>query len=352
MRIEECRVFKHRIPLRRRVVHARASRKYSDNVFMKVSAGGHIGYGECVPREYVTGENADTVVKRLELVELANQEFKTFDQVIVFTKKLKVPGCAKCALELALLDVAGKHFHKSVSDAIGTACNKQIQYSAIVATSSPLKTRIICHSIKYYRMRQVKLKVGMDNDLERIRIARRILGDADIRVDANGAWTKDEAIDKIAQMKEYGISAIEQPVPKEDISDMAKVRKASSIPIIADESLCTMEDAQRLIKAKACDIFDIRLSKCGGLLNSYAIYQLARKNNIECMLGCMVGETGILSAAGRHFAQCTDLKYVEGSYDRFLLEKNVISENLTFGKGGLSQGISGPGLGILPNFNH
>ena len=65
------------------------------------------------------------------------------------------------------------------------------------------------------------------------------------------------------------------------------------------------------------------------------------------MLGCMVGETGILSAAGRHFAQCIpDLRWLEGSYDRFVLKKSYVSPDMTFGKAGVAKAIDGYGLGI------
>ena len=103
------------------------------------------------------------------------------------------------------------------------------------------------------------------------------------------------------------------------------------IPVIADESLCNEEDARRLIDLKACQIFNIRLSKCGGLGTATRIRRMAEKAGILCQLGCHVGETSILSAAGRHFALTVPhLSYVEGSFSPYLLVRDVVAQPVVF----------------------
>ena len=175
-------------------------------------------------------------------------------------------------------------------------------------------------------MRFVKLKVGTDSDLETLRLARDELGyDVDIRVDANSAWTPSEAIARLREMQPYRISAVEQPVAKADFAGLKQVSEAIQIPVIADESLCNEDDARRLIDLKACRGFNIRLSKCGGLGTATRIRQMAETAGILCQLGCHVGETSILSAAGRHFALTVPhLSYVEGSYSPYLLVRDVV----------------------------
>ena len=119
------------------------------------------------------------------------------------------------------------------------------------------------------------------------------------------------------------------------------------IPVIADESLCTEEDARRLIELKACQIFNIRLSKCGGLGAAARIGRLAEKAGILCQLGCHVGETSILSAAGRHFALTVPhLSYVEGSFSPYLLVRDVVAQPVVFNDRGMAYELPGPGLGI------
>jgi muconate cycloisomerase len=119
------------------------------------------------------------------------------------------------------------------------------------------------------------------------------------------------------------------------------------VPIMLDESLCGAIDAERAIAAQACDLFNIRLSKCGGFLPSLRLVQLARRHGLGCQLGCQVGETAILSAAGRHFASSVaDLRYREGSYDRHLVREALGTRDITFGRGGKAPALPGPGLGV------
>jgi muconate cycloisomerase len=140
-------------------------------------------------------------------------------------------------------------------------------------------------------MRFVKLKVGTDDDLSTLRLVRDELGgDVDIRVDANSAWTPSEAIARLREMEPYGISAVEQPVAKADFAGLKQVSEAVRIPVIADESLCNEEDARRLIDLKACGIFNLRLSKCGGPGAATRISRMAEAAGIRCQVGCHVGE--------------------------------------------------------------
>ena len=114
-----------------------------------------------------------------------------------------------------------------------------------------------------------------------------------------------------------------------------------------DESLCSEVDARRAIEQGTCDLFNIRLSKCGGFLPSLKLAALAHQAGLGYQLGCQVGETGILSAAGRHFAaSVANIRYLEGSYDRFLVKERLTVEDLTFGYGGYAPALAGPGLGV------
>jgi muconate cycloisomerase len=116
---------------------------------------------------------------------------------------------------------------------------------------------------------------------------------------------------------------------------------------MADESIVTIHDAQELIENKAVDYFNLRLSKCGGLYKTLAIADLARSAGIGIQLGCQVGETAILSAAGRHLAAyLKDLRFVEGSYSTHLLVEDISGKAIVFGPGGRADILTGVGLGI------
>ena len=347
MKISKYDVFSRRINLRATIKHSTATRNYSENVFVRIEADGQSGWGECIPREYVTGETTEQTIEILRALTL-KEDFPSFESVVESLRQLNGLGSAKCALELAMLDAACKVFGKPLSEAIGPVMRKTVIYTAIIATDSLWRTRLLCYSIRHYGINKVKVKVGFNNDSKKISLVRKLLGkQADIRVDANGSWDEKQAVHMINELNNYNISYYEQPVQKDNLNALARIRKKTGARIIADESLVTLEDARKLAKAKACDMFNLRLSKCGGILNSFEIYEFAKEKGIECMLGCMVGETGILSAAGRHFAQCLpELKYVEGSYDRFLLKGRYTRPIITFGKEGRGEEIIGTGLGI------
>jgi muconate cycloisomerase len=192
--------------------------------------------------------------------------------------------------------------------------------------------------------------VGNERDTEVLSLAREILGHkVDIRVDANGAWSTEKAKERIEAMMAYGISAVEQPVPKEDILGLKRVAERVEIPVIADESLCLERDAKELASLDACQVFNLRLSKCGGILAANRLYEIGRKKAIAAQLGCQVGETGILSAAGRQLAASRKLLYLEGSYSSYLLKDDIVNEPVEFGPGGVAQPLAGHGLGVSVN---
>lgn len=136
-------------------------------------------------------------------------------------------------------------------------------------------------------------------------------------------------------------------MPHAEVEGLRDVRKELSTPIMLDESLCCIEDGLRAIQGKYCDLFNIRISKCGGLIRSLRLALLAHQHGLGYQLGCQVGETGILSAAGRHFAcNVANIRYLEGSFDRFLVRDALTQEDLTFRYGGRGVRLTGDGLGV------
>ena len=128
---------------------------------------------------------------------------------------------------------------------------------------------------------------------------------------------------------------------------LSQLRGRLGVPLMLDESLTSLSDAQQAIEKGTCDLFNIRLSKCGGFIPSLRIAAAAHRAGLGYQLGCQVGETGILSAAGRHFAtSVAGIRYLEGSFDRFLVTERLTVEDLTFRRGGWAPALQGPGLGI------
>jgi muconate cycloisomerase len=166
-------------------------------------------------------------------------------------------------------------------------------------------------------------------------------------VDANCAWTVDQALTAIQRLAPFHLSSIEQPLAADDLAGLQQLTASAAECIIVDESLCSVQDAQHLVDAHACGAFNIRVSKCGGLLNSMRIARIAQQAGLQCVVGAQVGESGILSAAGRHLAAALpNVRFVEGSAGRLLLKEDLTVENVLPGWGGWARSFDGPGLGV------
>ena len=136
-------------------------------------------------------------------------------------------------------------------------------------------------------------------------------------------------------------------MPHAEVGALAEVRQQIPVPLMLDESLASIKDGQDAIADGTCDLFNIRLSKCGGFLNCLRLAALAQSAGLGYQLGVHPGESGVLSAAGRHFAtSIREIRYLEGSYDRHLVKENLTTEDMTFGYGGWAPALTGPGLGV------
>ena len=341
------------------IKHYLAERTHSENLVVKVvTDSGVVGFGEGIARQYVTGEVMESSLRFLQdhLLPQLNgfhpsgppDLIEALAELLSEDNRAQAPA-ACCALELAILDAAGKTWSQSVAQMLGGG-DQPLIYSAVIPMMSPPSFHRLLHLIRDMEMSFVKIKVGNKRDTEVLSLAREILGhEVDLRVDANGAWSSEEAQKRIAAMMAYGISAVEQPVPKEDIQGLKRLSQQVEIPIIADESLCLERDAENLASLDACQVFNLRLSKCGGILAANRLYEIGRKKATAAQLGCQVGETGILSAAGRQLASSRKLLYLEGSYSSYLLQDDIVNEPVEFGPGGVAQPLAGHGLGVSVN---
>lgn len=371
MKVVEITALHVRIPLRKPIRHASHERSSTDNVLVRcVLDDGTTGYGEGVPREYVTGETIDGALDLLRRSGLAAQlgPCGNFAEAAALAERIQlaavpgdVRGCqgnaARCALELALLDAYGKRYGQPLSAVTALLApdlhqpRPRVQYSgAITSANGRFKVRVAAARLWIYRFRQVKVKVGIagHDDAERLRHTRARLGwKIDLRIDANEAWTTANVVPRIQALEPYAISAVEQPIPHADVAVLAEVRRQVKPQLMLDESLCSRYDAERAIEQKTCDLFNLRLSKCGGFIPSLRLAQLARRHGLGYQLGCQIGETAVLSAAGRHFATTVaDIRYLEGSYDRHLVREALGTKDITFGWGGWAAALPGPGLGV------
>ncbi len=371
--IRKLELFRIDVPLKKPIKHASHERSSSENLVVRVElTTGRSGYGEGVPRSYVTGETIETTFKALERSDWAEAIGKpsSFAEVVARVERLSLPeidddprgmagNAARCALELAVLDAYGRAFGESIGRAVELAAvdglrrfdaPRGVRYSAAITAESRRKEIVSAIKFRLYGFRDVKTKVGVEgqDDASRLETLRRILGRRmDVRLDANEAWSASDLLAKVSPLLRFRPSVLEQPVPHAEVDALADLRPRLGVPVMLDESLCGWPDAVAAVDRKTADVLNVRLSKCGGIIPSLRIMALAHRNGLGLQLGCHPGETAILSAAGRHIASRIDgLRYLEGSYDRHILRANVTRDDLTFGYGGRAKPLNGPGLGV------
>jgi L-alanine-DL-glutamate epimerase-like enolase superfamily enzyme len=185
----------------------------------------------------------------------------------------------------------------------------------------------------------LKIKVGLDND-EEVIAAVRSATKKPLRVDANeGFKTKEQAVEKINWLESQGAISIEQPMKADNLEDMNWIRKRVHIPVIADEACLHPADIPRL--APHFDGVNVKVDKCGGLLEARRMIEMARALKMETMIGCMISSSVAITAA----AQLTPL------VDHADLDGNLLIANdpyegvkIVDGKLVLSER---PGLGLV-----
>ncbi|MFH0945936.1 MAG: dipeptide epimerase [Planctomycetota bacterium] len=347
------------IPFRFTFRHALSERSVGHSVLVRARDDvGGVGYGECVPRSYVTGETPESVRDALSgrlLKQFEGASFGSFEE-LVEGLRAQLEGlprgshAAFCALELALLDLGGKVFGESAGSVLGPIRNREVRYSGVVSADGVERVAKTLKGLAGFGFSAVKVKVGESLEIDRqvLAAARETLGEScSLRVDANCAWNAEQALSHLEALAEFRLDGVEQPLPKDDLEGLVWLTERSPVKVIVDESLASLDDARTLADRKACHAFNIRISKCGGLINSARIRDLGAEAGIGCQLGAQVGETALLSAAGRQFAtRSENVLFLEGSYGNLLLEEDVGRSDITIGRGGIAPCLEAPGLGV------
>lgn len=362
MKIASARIYALNIPFVESFSHNLYERRCSDSVIVKLTTQcGVSGYGEGVPRSYVTGETQEQSVEYIRnalLPAILGADFGEVDLSRALTqidgllpaqdsRSAIVWNASKCAVELAMIDCLFRARNVSVNTVL-PARLQEVTYSGVIARGPVSTIERLALRCRAFGLEHIKMKVSEYGDIERLALVRDIMGpSASIRLDANGAFDAGEAARFLSAAVQYDVESLEQPIPRGNPAELAALRSNSPVPIVADESIVTIRDAEALIEHKAVDYFNIRISKCGGLYDTLAIAELAESAGIGLQLGCQVGETAVLSAVGRHVAaHMKDLRFVEGSYGVHLLKEDISEEDVVLGPGGKSPVLTGAGFGI------
>ena len=360
MRIDKIRIYDLRIPFLHDISHSLFNRGQTESVVVVFqNEKGDKFFGEGTPRSYVTGEKLDECLRYTEEISrrIVGQEINSFNDLNAILSYTSEPTsnnnypAAKCAIETASLDLWSRHnsmplWRLFAEDSMG----ESLQYSGVVPyIENEERLLQLIEVIDKLDLNSIKVKiVDLEIGLSHLKLIRNKLGyGVDIRVDANAAFNSKDALYFIKKTNPLNISAIEQPVQKNDLNGLKKVSDLSDIPIIADESMYTDKGPFYLIDNDICHGLNIRLSSCGGIRSALKLYKHALAKQMTIIIGAHVGETAILSFAGRHFATiCSDFAYLEGSYSKYVLEDELVPENISFGHEGKLAIPNSFGLGI------
>lgn len=266
---------------------------------------------------YGVGEASPILVLNGETQETSFEMAKLFSKVIIGKNPLEIRkrmdeinhvtpwhNTTKSAFDMALYDIASKQANLPLFLFLGGSNDKLMIIDRTVSIDSPdimaAKAKLLVDG----GITEIKVKLGKNaaEDILRVKAIREKIGNAiPIKIDANQGWNEMDALKVLTGIKEFNIEYAEQPIAKDNIDGMARLAALSPIPIMADESLFDHRDALNLVKHNACQLFNIKLSKSGGIYNGLKILAIAEAADITCQVGCMM-ETRLGLTALAHFA--------------------------------------------------
>ncbi len=306
MKIKDVRLAKISIPLRAPFKTAlRSVDSVEDIIVELITDTGEKGYGEAPPTGVITGDTTGAIIgaikdhigKSIIGMDIDNLEdiLKKIQSCIVHNSS------AKAAVDMAVYDLYGKLYNIPVHKLLGGA-RRKIVTDITISVNPPEQMAEDAKDAIARGYDCLKVKVGADPDLdvERLSAVRKVAGDdVQIRIDANQAWSPKQAVRILNEMQEKGlkIELVEQPVKAADVEGLKYVTERSYVPVLADESVFSPEDALKIMQVHAADYINIKLMKCGGIYNAQKILSAAEVYGVECMLGCMLEAKVSVNAA-------------------------------------------------------
>ena len=257
----------------------------------------------------------------------------------------------KAALEMALWDILGKAAGLPVYRLLGGPVREFVPTKFSISGVEPARAAEIARWAVEQGFQAMKVKVGIDpeQDVARVRAVRAAAGpDIRLGVDANGAWSPARAVEMIRHLGEFGIYFAEQPVPPGDVSWLAEVRRQVTVPVVADESVYTPQDALSIVRAGAADALSVYVGKSAGIGPARKVAAIAE----SAMMGCTIGsnlELGVGTAAMIHLAMATPgITAADFPCDiigPLYYTDDLLTEPLAL-SGGKAQPPARPGLGV------
>ena len=316
---------------------------------------GNIGFGEATVMHLWSGETQDGAIavinKVLAPVIIGRDPRDVGAAAAAMDKALIDNPFAKAAIEMALLDLAGKSLDVPVVTLLGGARRPgAIPLKFSIGAFSPADAAKVAQSMAAQGFQAVKVKVGIDvkTDIERVAAIRSAMGDNfPVGADANGGWNERQTIEALPHLERIGVNVLEQPLPRGAFQATARIRKRTSIPIMLDEGVFTAQHAIEAVRTEACDIISIYPGKNAGVLRSMQIAQIADAAGLECVIGSNL-EWDLATSAMLHTACAIPNLSTAVNHDIIgpvYHERSIAVEGIRY-ENGCAVLPKGPGLGV------
>jgi L-alanine-DL-glutamate epimerase-like enolase superfamily enzyme len=327
-----------RLKLRHTWTTTMSSSDYRDNLHLRFTRDGVTGLGEGAPivRYNEDAESARKAVESVRDYFLLASPWQ-FEKIMaeVF-RRIQGQYAGKAALDIALMDWIGQKLGVPLYRYFGLDASDTPVTTFSVGIDTPEITRQKVREAEAFPI--LKIKVGLKTDEATIEAVRSVTKKP-LRVDANEGWKdKEEAVRKINWLETQGVQFVEQPMPASMLEEIRWVRKRVHIPLIADEACLHPTDIPKLVDA--FDGVNIKLMKCGGMLEAFRMIQIAKSLGLKTMLGCMI-ESSIGVSAAAHLSPLVDYADLDGN----LLIANDPYSGVKVKEGKLIL-PDGPGLGL------
>jgi L-alanine-DL-glutamate epimerase-like enolase superfamily enzyme len=353
--IKQIGIYQSPIKLKKPFVTSLGKHDFAENIIIVIKTNNGItGFGECSPFMTINGESMETcfIVGQYIAKVLINKDpldiqscSEAMDNLIYGNSSIK------SAFDIALYDIASQQAEMPLYKFLGGNNDKTLITDYTVSMGDAKKMTDDAIKIKKAGFRVIKVKLGetKEKDIERIRNIRKAIGKTiPIRIDANQGWNVETAIEILNALSGFNIQFCEEPIPRYNFMDLSLVKKKSPIPIMADESCCDHHDAKRLIKIRACDMFNIKLGKSSGIFKALKIIKLAEKAKINMQVGGFL-ESRLGFTASAHLA-LTSKNILHCDFDTPLMfTEDHVADGINYSKNGIIKIPGKNGLGATIN---
>ncbi len=353
MQITKVKIYKFSIPMVPFTISS-GTMSYAQNVLIKVETNeGVIGFGECSAFPMIVGETQGTcyeLAKDFAKIWIDKNPLQINERLAELDAFICNNNTIKSAFDMALYDIAAKSQKMPLYKFLGG------QYaepeSDLTIGIGPVDTMIETAKdfvVKGVNIIKVKLGKNPEADIFRMQAIRKAVGNnVKLRIDANQGWDYEGAVLALTGMRNLNIEFCEQPMHKNFDHKMPALKQLSDIAVMADESVFTHFDAERLIKNKACDSINIKVCKAGGINGALRLHNVCMENQIPNMLGGMLESRLALSAFVHLAISCKNIVYYD--LDTCLLGHKVdpVINGVKF-NGMKLQLPDMPGIGAVPD---